>query len=297
MNILLRTAVCTLALLTGAAFAEPGHGERRQDADRQQDSRDMPADARALDRARIANASSGDTRTAPHVDAPRADAPRADAPRADAPRVNGPHVDAPRADAPRVDAPRVEPPRFGTPHVDPPRGAVSRENNPSAPSRDVPRTEWHNGADRRGNDVAYNSPRRDDRRDDRRDERPGDHHDDSRNDGYRDARRRGWRYEPDWYRGYRNQHFHFDRGRYFGRQRFSIGLYLVPRGYRYRLWSAGEYLPYSYYDGGRYEIYDYWRYDLYEPPYRATWVRVGDDALLIDVESYEVIDAVYGLFF
>ena len=268
MNILPRTAVCTLALLTGAAFAEPGHGERRQDADRQQDSRDIPADARSLDRAHIANASSGDTRNAPHVDAPR---------------VNAPHVDAPR----------VEPPRFGTAHVDAPRGAVSRGNNPSAPFRDVPRTEWHNGADRRGNDVAYNSPRRDDRRD----ERPGDHHDDSRNDGYRDARGRGWRYEPDWYRGYRNQHFHFDRGRYFGRQRFSIGLYLVPRGYRYRLWSAGEYLPYSYYDGGRYEIYDYWRYDLYEPPYRATWVRVGDDALLIDVESYEVIDAVYGLFF
>jgi Ni/Co efflux regulator RcnB len=96
---------------------------------------------------------------------------------------------------------------------------------------------------------------------------------------------------------YRNRYFRFDGGRYYARNRFSIGVYIVPRGYSYRVWRVGEYLPYSYYDGGRYELHDYWRYDLYEPPYWARWVRVGANALLIDVDSGEVIEIVYDLFY
>ena len=57
----------------------------------------------------------------------------------------------------------------------------------------------------------------------------------------------------------------------------------------------GDRLPSSYY-ARRYVIHDYWRFDLYEPPYWAHWVRVRNDALLIDRDTGEVMDAVYDLY-
>ena len=47
---------------------------------------------------------------------------------------------------------------------------------------------------------------------------------------------------------------------------------------------------------------DYWltdfnEYDLPPPPFGAVWVRVGDDALLIDQDSGEIIEVDYGVFY
>ncbi len=114
---------------------------------------------------------------------------------------------------------------------------------------------------------------------------------------YWDRRGRGWLYEPRWYQSYRQTHFRYYGGRYYGRQRFQISFYVFPRGFAYRNWRVGEYLSYSYYDRARYDLDDYWRYDLYDPPYWAHWVRVGNDALLIDFDTREVIDVVYDLFY
>jgi len=137
-------------------------------------------------------------------------------------------------------------------------------------------------------------------------DRPGDGryggHDDHRQarwdhdrDHWRDERGRTWHHERDWYDHYRADHFRYYGDRYYARQRFSIGFYSAPWGYRTRLWSYGDRLPMAYYDG-RYVIDNYYDYDLYEPPFATEWVRVGNDVLLIDLQDGEVLDVIADLF-
>ena len=45
-----------------------------------------------------------------------------------------------------------------------------------------------------------------------------------------------------------------------------------------------------------YWINSYWLYDLPAPPYGYVWVRYGDDAVLVDVETGYILQVVYGLF-
>ena len=54
-------------------------------------------------------------------------------------------------------------------------------------------------------------------------------------------------------------------------------------------------MPLSYYSA-RYVLDDYYNYDLYAPSYATAWVRVGNDVLLIDMVSGEVLDVVASLF-
>lgn len=142
---------------------------------------------------------------------------------------------------------------------------------------------------------GYREGRREDWRDDHRDQqhayargyRAGDRSD----NGYgRDHRRwdnRGWRNDNryDWYR-YRAAH----------RSLFSIGRYYAPlRGYSYNRISIGVRLGSPFYSS-RYWINDPGRYrlpDVYGP-YR--WIRYYNDALLIDVYSGEVVDAIHNFF-
>ncbi|HPF26361.1 MAG TPA: RcnB family protein [Steroidobacteraceae bacterium] len=114
--------------------------------------------------------------------------------------------------------------------------------------------------------------------------------------GWHDNRGRYWQYDRGWYDRYRVQYFRYDRGRYFARDRFSIGIYLAPAGYRSRVWIAGEWLPRLYFSSSRYYINDYDRYALYEPPHWGRWIRVGNDALLIDRDTGEILDVVYDLY-
>ena len=63
-----------------------------------------------------------------------------------------------------------------------------------------------------------------------------------------------------------------------------------------RYWQRGQWLPSAYYMESRHHLGDYWRFELYAPPFSARWVRVGSDALLIDIRSGEILDVVYELF-
>lgn len=291
MKAVLTTAIAVLSLAGNFALAGPDRGDQHRPLGR--DGADAePAPARGN-----AGARGGGQDSVPNFGR------------------GGNHDDRPRAPGPRVDSgprPDIRPPRdSGAPRDSGPR---DRPNN-DRPNSDRPRDDWRRDDSRhdgRSNDRNWNRDgyryddrnRYDDRHrsddryryDNRRDDR-------YRNDyrygyyGYRDSRGRAWRYEPRWYSDYRYRYYRYDRGRYYARQRFSIGIYFLPRGYSYRVWRVGEYLPYAYFDNSRYELYDYWRYDLYEPPYWARWIRVGDDALLIDIDTCEVIDGVYGLFY
>jgi hypothetical protein len=68
-----------------------------------------------------------------------------------------------------------------------------------------------------------------------------------------------------------------------------------PQGYYDRRWAYGERLPWGWF-GPQWYIDDYYDYDLPLPPYGYEWVRVGPDALLVDVRTGMVVESVYGLF-
>jgi Ni/Co efflux regulator RcnB len=77
---------------------------------------------------------------------------------------------------------------------------------------------------------------------------------------------------------------------------FRGGSYRAPQGYQHRHWSYGERLPRGYY-ARDYWIINFMLYDLFAPPSYLIWVRVGDDALLIDRETGDIVQVRYGVFY
>jgi Ni/Co efflux regulator RcnB len=109
-------------------------------------------------------------------------------------------------------------------------------------------------------------------------------------------------------RGFRNDN-HFDnrfgnrnwsqyRRAFSAPQRFHYRgpAYYRPSGWYYRRWTYGDFLP-SLFWGSNYWIDDFGYYDLMPPPPGTVWVRYGNDALLIDRYTGEVIQVEYGIFF
>jgi len=99
----------------------------------------------------------------------------------------------------------------------------------------------------------------------------------------------GWNRRPD----------HVDRPsyqhNYQSGRRYAIGPYHPPRGWHDRRWVYGEILPRVYWSAP-YVLSDYWLFSLEIPPPDCEWVRVGHDALLVDMRSGEVLEAVYDIF-
>lgn len=89
----------------------------------------------------------------------------------------------------------------------------------------------------------------------------------------------------------RNFHQNFNAPRHF-----HAPVYRRPPGYYARRWTWGQVLPAIFW-ARDYWLTDYYDYDLPQPPYGAIWVRVGDDALLIDQDSGEIIEVDYGVFY
>jgi Ni/Co efflux regulator RcnB len=81
---------------------------------------------------------------------------------------------------------------------------------------------------------------------------------------------------------------------HYAPQRYRVPVYVYPRGYYVRAWRYGEYLPGGWYDT---RYYLDWRYfGLPYPPIGCEWVRVGDNALLVDVWTGEILSVWYDLF-
>lgn len=76
---------------------------------------------------------------------------------------------------------------------------------------------------------------------------------------------------------------------------FHAGAYRAPHGYSYRRWTFGERLPSDYFVRD-YWITDYSSYALMDPPDGYVWVRYGDDALLINQDSGEIVQVDYDVF-
>jgi Ni/Co efflux regulator RcnB len=80
-------------------------------------------------------------------------------------------------------------------------------------------------------------------------------------------------------------------------KRFHITIaYRQPAGYYAHRWTFGERLPVAFY-AQDYWLADFATYGLMAPWAGYEWVRVGDDALLVDAETGEVIRVEYGLFY
>ena len=82
-----------------------------------------------------------------------------------------------------------------------------------------------------------------------------------------------------------SHHYHYRGGAYRG-----------PSGYSYHRYSYGETFP-SIYFARDYWIDDYSEYGLSDPPDGCVWVRYGDDAVLVDEDSGEILEVVYGQFY
>lgn len=134
--------------------------------------------------------------------------------------------------------------------------------------------------DRRDNDRDWNRYDRNDRRDNDRYDR--------REHRTRDTWRDRNRHRFDVTRFYRN---------YYAPRRFHIGVYHAPRGYYYRRWSYGDYLPSAYY-GSAFWLTNFIAYGLFTPPDDdLIWVRYGPDALLVDRYTGEIIQVRYNVFY
>lgn len=79
-------------------------------------------------------------------------------------------------------------------------------------------------------------------------------------------------------------------------RRFHAPNYHRPSGWYYRRWTFGQTLP-SLFWSQQYWLNDYYAYDLPPPPPGAVWVRYGNDALLIDRYSGEIIQVEYDAFY
>lgn len=93
------------------------------------------------------------------------------------------------------------------------------------------------------------------------------------------------------YSSFRNYHQSFNAQR-----RFHAPSYRRPHGWYDRRWSFGDFLP-SLFWSQQYWLSNYYAYDLPPPPYGTVWVRNGNDALLIDRDSGEIITVEYGVFY
>jgi Ni/Co efflux regulator RcnB len=96
---------------------------------------------------------------------------------------------------------------------------------------------------------------------------------------------RNWRNDRryDWH-SYRNNH----------RSVFHLGLYIDPFNYGYRSFNIGYRLQPSYY--GQQYWFDPGMYGLPYPPPGTQWVRYWNDALLVDMYTGEVVDAIQNFF-
>jgi hypothetical protein len=174
-----------------------------------------------------------------------------------------------------------------------------------------------NRADRRDDRQDNRADRRDNRQDNRADRR--DNRQDWRNDsrGWQNDSRNWQNDNRSWQNDYRRpgqqwdgprggyQYRDRDRGRpqfdqrryrpsYRAPQRFRIAPYRAPPGFYARSWNFGDRLPFGWYSAPYY--LNWVAYGLPMPPIGAEWVRVGSDALLVDVWNGQVLSVFYGLF-
>lgn len=194
--------------------------------------------------------------------------------------------------------------RDGGPRGEGPRAGQTQQQYPNRSGREGavrPQQQQQNRGPAQRQDFqaqqrqAPQQAQRDFRRDnDRRDNRADFRRDDRRDYGRND---RGWNDNRRWdnNRGWDNRRYSQYYRNWNSSNRYRAGVYYRPSGYYYRRWTFGDILP-SIFWSNRYWLNNYYAYDLPPPPAGTVWVRYGDDALLIDRFTGEVIQVSYSVF-
>ena len=195
----------------------------------------------------------------------------------------GPHPGGARPAAAPAGPPAVARSRWGAPGGPPVTGAVSP--NPTAQYRGwsgqpgQPGTgQGHGWSERQGGGWSQNQGQGWTAQHGWQAGRPGEQHElRSRDQG------RAW---FDWNR--------FPREQFVGR-RYHLGAYYYPPGWYARTWYYGDILPWGWY-APRYYLDDWMEFALPPPPIGCEWVRVGPDALLVDVWTGRILSVYRGIF-
>lgn len=77
---------------------------------------------------------------------------------------------------------------------------------------------------------------------------------------------------------------------------YNAGTFIGPSGYTYTRYDLGARVPAELRSDDSLVLTRYSTYDLNAPPSGLSWVRVGDDALLMDRNTGEVVETDYDLF-
>lgn len=85
-------------------------------------------------------------------------------------------------------------------------------------------------------------------------------------------------------------------GRRYGGRRYQGGVYYYPRGFAYRPYAVGAFLPRAYWTD-RYYIGRPAQFGLGNAWRGTRWVRVGGDALLIRIRNGAVLQVRRGLYY
>jgi Ni/Co efflux regulator RcnB len=78
--------------------------------------------------------------------------------------------------------------------------------------------------------------------------------------------------------------------------RYNDGAFQAPSGYTYTRYVPGDHVPAVLLSSNNLMLSDYANFKLDAPPNGLEWIRVGDDALLVDQANGEVIQTDYNLF-
>jgi Ni/Co efflux regulator RcnB len=77
---------------------------------------------------------------------------------------------------------------------------------------------------------------------------------------------------------------------------YNAGAFVAPTGYTYSRYELGARMPAVLLGDDSLVLTNYSTYALTAPPSGLTWIRVGNDALLVDRKTGEVVETDYGLF-
>ena len=157
------------------------------------------------------------------------------------------------------------------------------------------RERQNNARDNHDNNSRGNDRHDNDHHDNNRHD--NDHHDNNNWRGNNDRHNSNWNNN----RGnndHRSWQGRFDRRNVHAQHhyRYRGNSWRWPSGYSYRRWAFGMTLP-SLFWGSNYWISDYYDYGLGAPPPGTVWVRYGNDAILIDRYSGEILEVVYDQFY
>lgn len=106
---------------------------------------------------------------------------------------------------------------------------------------------------------------------------------------------RAW-YQSRWNGRARNFDARVYRRAFNAPRRYSIGAYYAPPGWTYRRYNVGGRFPLDWLIASIF-INNWTAYGLASPPWGYEWVRSGPDALLVDVQTGEVLQVEYSVFY